>query len=134
MRVAAGDGIKSRLDVAVMAAVIYGIAAILGLIAFLYALEAGRVALLMWWPAWAAALIVAGGLLVTALLVILIGRLVLRQKRRRAALLSAGTAPMLAMAPSALGLVGGILAKHPRKILMMTLLTGAIAEFTRSRK
>jgi hypothetical protein len=140
-RVAAADGIKRRLDVAVLSLAIYGVAGILILIAFIYALEAGRVALLMWWPSWAAALFVAGGLLLAAVLLIVVGQLVMRRKKRRAAMLSAGVAPMLALAPSVAGLAGsivslaaGIVAKHPGKLVLAGLVTGAIMELTRSRR
>ncbi|WP_035484591.1 phage holin family protein [Geminicoccus roseus] len=111
----------------------YAVAGLLGLIAFLYFLDAARLGMLGVMPAWAASLVVGAILVIAAALVGLIGAVVARRAERRARMLAlAAPPPSMQMATLATPLVMKVL-RHPRQIVLLSLVAGAAMEFFRKR-
>lgn len=108
-------------------------AGILALIAVFYLLDAARLGMIQVMPAWAASLVVGACLVILSGLVALIGVMVARGHERRArALALMAPPPSAQLATLATPLVMGVL-RHPRKIVLFSLIAGAAMEFFRKR-
>ena len=127
------DTIRLQAGAASTRLITFSIAGLFGLIALLYMLDAARLALLRTMPGWAASLVVGAGLLLVATVTALIGILIARRKERRARLIALATpAPSMQLAALTTPLVTGIL-RHPRQLVLLSLVAGAVMELTRKR-
>jgi len=102
---------------------------LLAVIALFYLLAAGHDLLSQRMPDWAASLVVAGVLLALAGGIALAGQIAARRQRRRS-MLTAAAAPALAAAPGLLSLIG----RHPRQLVVLAIVAGALFELSRSKK
>jgi uncharacterized membrane protein len=113
--------------------VTFAIAGLLGLMALLYLLEAARLGMLEVMPLWAASLVLGACLVIVAGIVVLVGMTVARRHERQArALALAAPPPAMQMASLATPLVMKIL-RHPRQLVLWSLVAGAAMELFRRR-
>ena len=105
----------------------------LGLIALFYLRDAARLGMVQVMPGWAASLVIGASLVIVAGIVCLIGTIVARRHDRRARTLAfAAPSPPMQMASIATPLVMRVL-RHPRQIVLVSLVAGALTELLRKR-
>ena len=128
------DRLRLQAGAATTRLMAFAIAALLGLLALLYLLDAVHLALLRVMPGWQASLAVGGGLILIAGLVALAGVMAARKRERRVRyLVPAPPPPETQLAAIATPVVMSVL-RHPRQIVLFSLLAGAALElFSRRR-
>jgi len=111
----------------------FALAGVLGLIALFYLLDAARLGMIQAMPGWAASLVIGACLVIVAGIVCLIGVTIARRHERAArAIAFAAPSPPMQLAAVATPLVMRVL-RHPRQIILVSLVAGALTELLRKR-
>ncbi|HWL72158.1 MAG TPA: phage holin family protein [Geminicoccus sp.] len=128
------DSMRPQVQAYSARLVAFAVAGVLGLIAFLYFLDAAWRGMLQVMPGWAASLVVGACLVIAAGLVSLIGVTVAKRHERRARLLAQAAPPPAAQFATIATPLAMRVLQHPRALVLGGLLAGAAMELFRKRR
>ena len=111
----------------------FAVAGFLCVVALFYLLHAAFLGMVPVMPAWAASLVIGAALIIVAAIVALAGHAAARRHERKARLLALATpSASLQLASLATPFVMRVL-RHPRQIILISLVAGALTELLRKR-